>query len=91
MLTGRELGYEVEGHEVFSDVNISVSNGDKIGLVGPNVDFLWSDARCISFVEIYRAAISREERFFQRWQATFQNSCLFDCHVLFIWVFWWIL
>lgn len=36
MLTGRELGYEVEGHEVFSDVNISVSNGDKIGLVGPN-------------------------------------------------------
>lgn len=36
MLTGRELGYEVEGHEIFSGVNISVSNGDKIGLVGPN-------------------------------------------------------
>lgn len=36
MLTGKELGYEIEGHEVFSDVNFSVSKGDKAGLIGPN-------------------------------------------------------
>lgn len=36
MLATRELGYEINGHVVFSDVDIAVSDGDKIGLIGPN-------------------------------------------------------
>lgn len=36
MLTGKGLEYEVESYHVFSNVNISVSQADKVGLIGPN-------------------------------------------------------
>lgn len=36
MLTGQNLGYEVDGHDIFSNVSFSISEGDKAGLIGPN-------------------------------------------------------
>lgn len=36
MLTAKNLGYEVDGHDVFSNVSFSISKGDKAGLIGPN-------------------------------------------------------
>lgn len=36
MLTAKNLGYEIDGHDVFSNVSFSVSKGDKAGLIGPN-------------------------------------------------------
>lgn len=36
MLTGKNLSFEVNTHKVFSDVDISISEGDRVGLVGPN-------------------------------------------------------
>lgn len=36
MITAKNVGFETEGHQVFSGVNFSISKGDKVGLVGPN-------------------------------------------------------
>lgn len=36
MLTGNNLSFEVDTHRVFGDVDIAISNGDRVGLVGPN-------------------------------------------------------
>lgn len=36
MLTGKNLSFEVDTHKVFSDVDVSISAGDRVGLVGPN-------------------------------------------------------
>lgn len=36
MLTVKNLGYEVDGSDIFSNVDMSISTGDKAGLIGPN-------------------------------------------------------
>jgi len=36
MLSAKNLGYEVEGHEVFREVSFAVNDGDRVGLVGKN-------------------------------------------------------
>jgi ATPase subunit of ABC transporter with duplicated ATPase domains len=36
MLHVEQLGYDINGHQIFSDVSLSINKGDKIGLVGSN-------------------------------------------------------